>query len=71
MYHIISTEQKEWEIFIKDYDCKVIEKIEGKTSVDLVPYIIGENFGILDMSETTPDRVCYECNDGKKYWRNK
>lgn len=63
-------EQKAWEKFAKDHDCKVVERIAGSTRTG-TGYVMQNNgkfgFGVFNTFES--DKTVYDCNDGVRYVR--
>lgn len=53
-----------WKQFKKDNNCIVIESMEGELLTGVL-----SNGGVIFTS--TPDKECWRCDNGKKYWKDK
>lgn len=56
---------KAWDTFKRKYDCKVVEEMSGSITPGIS---LGSGNVVMTV---TPDKECWKCNDGKKYWRDK
>lgn len=66
----IAEDEKQWQQFVIDNNCKVIEHIRGATSTGFVSGYAGPSGsagGVVTTIE--PDRTVYQCDDGIKYTR--
>lgn len=61
-------EQEEWDAFAKEHACQEVGYKKGQTGVGNSVNSSG-SVGIVTV--TTPDQVCFKCDDGKIYWRDK
>jgi len=59
-------EQKEWQQFAIDYNCRPVKHIKGKTSV---AHGYGHKGGYTPIVISEPDQTCYLCDDGQEYCR--
>lgn len=61
---------KRWAEFMRNHDCKVVEKREGEVAVS-TGIVINANGTATPvvLNNSTPDSIGYLCNDGITYWR--
>lgn len=63
-------EQREWDAFAADHQCKVVGRMSGSTQTD-IGYGVTANgqFGTVVTTTSTPSKTGYLCDDGVTYWR--
>lgn len=72
IYIIASIEnEKEWQAFKADHDCRVVERSDGDihTGVGVVSNVNGQPGTVVTVS-STPDKEAWLCDDGITYWKN-
>ena len=65
LFYQWAAEQKEWEAFSAEHDCRVVSVVLGPTI--LMPMTVGKS--IVLMPQKQPDRATYLCNDERTYVR--
>lgn len=63
-------EQREWDEFAKQHDCKIVARKQEMTSTGFGPVVGGKDVGVAFVVNTTPAQTAYLCDDGVIYWRN-
>jgi hypothetical protein len=62
--------EKNWQQFAEDNNCRVVEKIRGATGTGFVSGYTGSSGSAGGIVTTTePDRTVYICDDGVRYTR--
>ena len=66
----IDKDNKEWAVFAKEQDCKVVQRIDPivayGTGVMVSP---SGTASVITIPNVTPSKVAFLCNDGITYWR--
>lgn len=63
-------EQKEWEKFYVEHNCKKVGHMRGDTQIGTgVGVTANGNVGTVITTTSTPDKDGYACDDGVTYWR--
>lgn len=57
-------EERQWQDFVKQNDCRVIEYVKAKTTT---AYVFGKAGGQIQIEE--PGRTVFECKGGVRYSR--
>ena len=69
-FHSCYTEQKEWERFKAEHNCVAVGHMKGDVGMGVGTGIAPSGkIGIVTVVTSTPDKTCWECDDGKRYWR--
>ncbi len=58
-------EQKQWEAFAAEHDCRVVSVVPGVTTMTAM--MVGKSLVLVP--QTHPDRTTYLCNDERTYTR--
>lgn len=58
-------EQKQWEAFAAEHQCRVVAVAPGVTT--MIPVVAGGTTVLVP--QTIPSRTTYHCDDGKNYTR--
>ncbi len=61
-------EQKAWNVFSIEQNCKIVGKKKAQTSTGVAPIISGQG-GIAIVVSTIPAQTGWFCDDGITYWR--
>jgi hypothetical protein len=67
--HFSNKEQKEWEKFAIEHNCKAVEYMKGGVGTTVGNTYVNGQVGVSVGTIVEPDKTCYACDDGKKYWR--
>lgn len=60
-------EQKQWDEFAITHECKVVGKTTAEISTS-IGVVAGSGNAVI-VTNTTPSKTGYLCNDGITYWR--
>lgn len=70
LFYLAYLEDKEWQIFAQQHNCKITSKISGSTNIGTATGIMSNGkVGFGTVVTTSPDKVCYTCDDGVTYCR--
>lgn len=64
----IIQEQKEWEDFAVERNCKVTDKVQSSVVITTAPIVNGSG-GVAVGTSVVPGKTAYLCDDGVTYWR--
>jgi hypothetical protein len=69
-FYMMIAEANEWREFAIKHNCKIVEQMKGSTSTGFGPTVsTSGDVGMSMMVISNSGKVCYQCDDGKRYWR--